>query len=253
VLRRTVEGQAEAFCYNPTRLAGLGLRMDETSEPIQIKGLRDGLLATVTGESWEVLSDAIFAHIDERAEFFRGARLALDVGEHSLRVHALVALRDKLSDRGVSLWAVVSESEVTQNTAQLLGLATRISKPRPEESRQFALDDLGEETALFLNRTLRSGTRVEFEGHVVILGDVNPGAEVVASGSVLVWGRARGLLHAGSKSNPSAVICGLDLSSAQLRIGSAVAEDDVRKPANGPEMVAIGRDGKLESSTWQST
>jgi septum site-determining protein MinC len=227
--------------------------MEESSDPIHIKGTRDGLLVTVAAGAWEELSGALLEQIDARREFFRGARLALDVGGHSLKVHDMVPLRDRLSDRGLALWAVVSESEVTQNTAQLLGLATRISKPRPEEGRQFALDDLGEETALFLNRTLRSGTRIEFEGHVVIVGDVNAGAEVIAAGNVLVWGRARGLLHAGFSANRKAVICGLDLTAAQLRIAGEAAGEDARPSAAGPETVAFGQDGRLHSQSWQST
>ena len=53
-------------------------------------------------------------------------------------VKELVDLRDQLSERGIFLWAVISESPTTEKTAQLLGLATRISKPRPEEGRKFA-------------------------------------------------------------------------------------------------------------------
>jgi len=92
----------------------------------------------------------------------------------------------------------------TEQTAQLLGLATRLfPKPRPEETR-FASSGLSDETALFINKTLRSGTRVEFPGHVVVLGDVNPGAEIVAVGSIIIWGRLRGAVHAGSNGDGSA-------------------------------------------------
>jgi septum site-determining protein MinC len=167
-------------------------------------------------------------------------------------VNELVALRDRLSERGVSLWAVLSESPKTEQTAQLLGLATRISKPRPEDSRSFAVDDLGEETALFLNKTLRSGTRIDFPGHVVVLGDVNPGAEIVAEGSVIVWGRVRGMIHAGSKGNRNAVICALDLSPMQLRIAEEMSA--MLKPQKNPrpEVASIDDDGVLQSELWHS-
>jgi septum site-determining protein MinC len=132
----------------------------------------------------------------------------------------------------------------------LLGLATRISKPRPEESRQFAVENLGEDTALFLNRTLRSGTRIEFSGHVVVLGDVNPGAEIVAEGNVIVWGRVRGMIHAGSKGNRKAMICALDLSPTQLRIADEVSA--VLRPQENPrpEVARINGDGKLQAELW---
>ena len=224
--------------------------MAETKSIIQIKGLRDGLLVSLDDASWEEQRAAIFAQVDAQTSFFQGARLALDVASQVLHVNELVDLRDQLSERGISLWAVISESPTTEKTAQLLGLATRISKPRPEESRQFAVENLGEETALFLNRTLRSGTRIEFGGHVVVLGDVNPGAEIIAGGNVIIWGRLRGMVHAGSKGNRSATICALDLSPTQLRIADEVSA--LLKPQENPrpEMARINKDGKLQAEFW---
>jgi septum site-determining protein MinC len=225
--------------------------MDEQTFPIQIKGLRDGLLITIGNGEWVALESALLEQIHAQQSFFQGARIALDVGSQILRVNELVALRDRLSDRGISLWAVLSESPTTEKTAQLLGLATRISKPRPEETRKFAVDDLGNATALFVNKTLRSGTRIEFPGHVVVVGDVNPGAEVVAGGNVIVWGRVRGMVHAGAKGDSSAYICALDLSPAQLRIADEVSAilNPLRNPR--PEIASLNEDGKLQSSPWE--
>ena len=225
--------------------------MDEQTFPFKIKGLRDGLLITVQDGEWLALEPALLEQIRAQQAFFRGARIALDVGSQILRVNDLVALRDRLSEQGVSLWAVLSESPTTEKTAQLLGLATRISKPRPEETRQFAIDDLGDETALFLSKTLRSGTRIEFPGHVVIFGDVNPGAEIVAEGNVLVWGRVRGMIHAGAKGNTAAYICALDLSPTQLRIASEVSAMLRPQREPRPEIASLNEDGKLQSVPWQ--
>jgi septum site-determining protein MinC len=225
--------------------------METTSPPVvQIKGLRDGLLVTLPGGIWEQQRAVLYEHIDDRKAFFKGARLALDVGGQTLGVNELVELRDGLSERNISLWAVLSESPKTEHTAQLLGLATRISKPRPEETRKFAVEDLGDETALFLNKTLRSGTRIEFAGHVVVLGDVNPGAEIIAEGNVIVWGRVRGVVHAGAKGNRGAVICALDLSASQLRIADEVSA--LLKPQSEPrpEIATINPDGRLQSEAW---
>ena len=225
--------------------------MSETNSLIQIKGLRDGLLVSLDDAPWENQRAALIAQVDAQPAFFQGARLALDVASQILHVKELVDLRDQLSERGIFLWAVVSESPTTESTAQLLGLATRISKPRPEETRQFSVEDLGEETALFLNRTLRSGTRIEFAGHVVVFGDVNPGAEVVAEGSVIIWGRLRGMVHAGSKGNKKAIIGALDLSPTQLRIAEEVAAALNPQQNPRPEVVRINRDGKLQAEIWQ--
>jgi len=224
--------------------------MNETNSLIQIKGLRDGLLVSLDDAPWEQQCSALLLQVDTQPAFFQGARVALDVANQVLRVNELVDLRDRLSERGISLWAVISESPTTENTAQLLGLATRISKQRPEENRQFAVENPGEDSALFMNRTLRSGTRIEYAGHVVILGDVNPGAEIVAEGNVIVWGRVRGMVHAGSKGNRKAMICALDLSPTQLRIADEVSAMLRPQENPRPEVARINDNGKLQAELW---
>lgn len=224
--------------------------MEQAASLVQIKGIRDGLLATFSDASWEAQWAALVTQIDERPSFFQGARLALNVGTQALKVNDLVELRDLLSERNVSLWAVVSESPLTEQTAQLLGLATRISKPRPEEQRPL-VESISEDTALFINKTIRSGTRVEFPGHIVIVGDVNPGAEIVAEGNIVVWGRVRGMVHAGSKGDRNAYICALDLSANQLRIADEVSA--MLKPQKDPqpEVASINSEGHLQAEIWR--
>lgn len=224
--------------------------MSETNSLIQIKGLRDGLLVSLVDAPWDAQLAALMSQVDTQPSFFQGARLALDVASQVLHVNELVNLRDQLSERGIFLWAVVSESPTTEQTAQLLGLATRISKPRPEESRAYAVEDLGEETALFLDRTLRSGTRIEFAGHVVVLGDVNPGAEILAEGNVIVWGRLRGMVHAGSKGDREAVVCALDFSPMQLRIADEATAAMEPQTQSKPQIVRINGSGGLQAADW---
>lgn len=224
--------------------------MEQINSLVQIKGIRDGLLATFADAPWEEQRLALLAQIDERPSFFQGARLAMDVGSQILKVNDLVGLRDFLSERNISLWAVISESSTTEQTSQLLGLATRISKPRPEERK--ADIEVSDDTALFVNKTLRSGVRIEFPGNVVVLGDVNAGAEVIAEGSVIIWGRVRGMIHAGCKGDRSAVICALDLSAMQLRIANEVSA--VLKPPKDPrpEIASINKEGHLQAELWQT-
>jgi septum site-determining protein MinC len=175
----------------------------------------------------------------------------LDIGTQILKVNELVELRDRLSERNVSLWAVISESPTTEQTAQLLGLATRVSKPRPEDQRSFEVQDLGEGTALFVNKTLRSGARVEFAGHVVVLGDVNPGAEIIAEGSVLIWGRLRGAVHAGSKGDESAVVCALDFLPMRLQVAEDAVNISDKKETGRPEMAFI-QEERVIIEPWQA-
>lgn len=225
--------------------------MDELNSLVQIKGLRDSLLVSLSDASWEEQRAALLAQIDAQPGFFQGARLALEVGPQVLKVNDMVQLRDHLSERNVSLWAVVSDSPTTEKTAQLLGLATRIARPRPEEPRRVEAGNVSDETALFINKTLRSGTRIEFGGHVVVLGDVNPGAEIVAEGNVMVWGKLRGSVEAGAKGNENAVVCALDLFPTRLQLAKHVLDSAERKETGKPEM-AVMRNGAIIIESWQS-
>ncbi len=223
--------------------------MDSTTSIVQIKGIRDGLLATFADASWEEQRSALMEQITERSAFFQGARLAMDVGTQVLKVNDLVELRDWLSERNITLWAVVSESPTTESTSQLLGLATRISKPRPEEARHV-LETIPEDTALFVAKTVRSGTRIEYPGHVVVFGDVNPGAEIIADGNVIVWGRVRGVIHAGAKGDREALICALDLSANQIRIAGESSATLKPQKDPRPEIASINKEGKLQAELW---
>jgi septum site-determining protein MinC len=219
------------------------------SSLVQIKGLRDGLLVSLGDAGWPVLQRALLERIEQQPAFFQGARLALDVGSQVLKSADLTALRDQLSGRGITLWAVLSNSPITENTSQILGLATRIHKPRPQEMQ--AVKGIDDETALWINKTLRSGTRVEYAGHIVIFGDVNPGAEVIAGGSVIVWGRLRGVVHAGAQGNREAIVCALDLAPTQLRVADEIAVAPERRGKSLPEVVRL-KDGRLQAEPWIS-
>ena len=78
----------------------------------------------------------------------------------------------------------------------------------------------------FHRGSLRSGQRIETEGSIVIIGDVNSGAEVIASENIVVVGNLRGLAHAGAKGNKNAIIAAGRLDSVQLRISNIVKEID---------------------------
>jgi len=219
------------------------------SNLVQIKGLRDGLLVTLGDAEWEVLHAALLGQIGEKADFFKGAKLALDVGNQDLHVAEITTLRDELSERGIMLWAILSNSSTTENTSQILGLATRLSKLRPETNAPVHPPGT-EDFAMWVKRTVRSGVRLEHEGNVVVLGDVNPGAEIVASGSVIVWGRLRGVVHAGAQGDKEAVVCALDLSPTQLRIAAEIATTPERRSQPYPEMARL-KEGHLVAEPWE--
>ena len=76
----------------------------------------------------------------------------------------------------------------------------------------------------FYRGALRSGQRIEFEGSIVIIGDVNGGAEVVAEENIVILGDLRGLAHAGAKGNLQAIIAANKIYSPQIRIADKIKE-----------------------------
>ena len=76
---------------------------------------------------------------------------------------------------------------------------------------------------LYIHRTHRSGQSITSEGNIVVIGDVNPGAEIVAKGDITIWGVLGGIAHAGSDGNTYSRIRALKLNAIQLRIGDIFA------------------------------
>ena len=76
---------------------------------------------------------------------------------------------------------------------------------------------------LYIQRTLRSGQSITSDGNIVIIGDVNPGSEIIAKGDITVWGILGGIAHAGSEGNVYARIRALKMNAIQLRIADTFA------------------------------
>lgn len=85
---------------------------------------------------------------------------------------------------------------------------------------------------LYLRKTIRSGQSISSDGNIIVIGDVNPGAEIIAKGDITVWGILGGIAHAGSDGNNFARIRALKLNPVQIRIGEVFARrpDTVNLP-----------------------
>jgi septum site-determining protein MinC len=225
------------------------MTLDTQTQPIHIKGVREGLLVTLGDGAWADLRQTLLHQVEEGGDFFKGARMAIDVGSQALSAVDLGSLRDALSDRNIALWAVISTSAKTELTAQVLGLATRLSTPRPERTIHTPEPQMEGESAILVHKTLRSGTKVSSGGHVVVVGDVNPGAEIEAGGSVVVWGRLKGAVQAGKEGDEAATISALDYQPTQVRIANVMASPGHFKKKNQPQ-TALLRDEQIVIEIW---
>jgi septum site-determining protein MinC len=258
-----------------------------SDDRVRIRGTSEGLVITLGAGDLEALLRELDERLSSTASFFRGGRVALHVGPRELDIEDLEALGQTISRNGVSLWAVIGDSVVTRAAAEALGLEAPLplwdapssetaSPPRrewdegpvlsgawPEPRRRVegqletevgdATFRLAKDTDLgiLVHRTLRSGQVVQHPGHVVVIGDVNPGAEIIAGGDVVVWGKLRGVVHAGATGDDEAVVCALSLAPLQLRIGNHIARtpegrEDVPER---PEMASV-QGGEIVAEPW---
>ena len=233
---------------------------------INIRGTSDGVVVNIGAGDWNSLVAELTTRLEQAASFFKGGRVALHVGPRQLSRDEVEYLGALLQQHHMSLWAVVGDSEETRQVVTALGLETELavsrSPARTEPERaQAQLPRLADETggeelpaeggAVLVRRTLRSGQTVRHTGHVVVIGDVNPGAEIIAGGDVVVWGRLRGTVHAGAGGDDDAVVCALVLAPTQLRIGSHIARSPGGEPGRRilPEVASVQGD-QIVAKPW---
>lgn len=214
------------------------------TETVTIKGTSEGLVISLGSGPLQSVLDEMEARLSAKASFFIGGRVALRVGDRALSAEQLEAIGTKLEELGVTLWSVDGEHPTTQVAAQALGLETRIhaiTQPTSEGLEQLPWEEM---TGIVVRRTLRSGQAIHYAGHVTLIGDVNPGAEIVAAGDIIVWGKLRGTAHAGAMGHERAIVCALELAPSQIRIGSRIARPPERgRPPKVPETASIQGDG----------
>jgi septum site-determining protein MinC len=234
---------------------------------IRVRGTRDGLLLSVPEDARAVppraVAAALVAHLEGAEAFFQGADVIIDLGERDITEDEVVYYRTALTERQIEVRGFTASSAQGRAIIRKQGYHPLQIVP-PERAPVTggtgspatapavgAAPEVGE--ALYLRRTLRSGTRVRHHGHLVIVGDINAGAEVAASGDIVVWGAVRGMVHAGALGDDTAIICALSLQPTQLRIGSHYAlppsEKKGRKSDTGPERARL-ENGQVIVESW---
>lgn len=241
-------------------------------DAIVFKGIRQGILVTLPQEGeWAQLAADLASKIDEQIGFFQGANIVLQVGKRGVRQYELSSLITLLQKRDVRLICVISVSATTQGATRKLGLATELDEivepPPPPVAPGISEEVLHENTqsimtapvldsevigteGVLIRRTLRSGKLIRSGGHVVILGDVNAGAKIIAGGDVIVWGRLRGVVHAGANGDEGCMVCALDLQPTQLRIGSLITVIPPSKRRRPRPERAFVENGQIRSEEW---
>lgn len=202
---------------------------------ISIRGRNDGVSIEVGNGKWEELLHALAQRLDHAASFFRGGHVAVNVGGRPLVEGELKALCDIMTAHGMQPTVVRTMSERTFQSALALGIsASHDAKDGAALAvAQPAQSDTSMQQHFVYRGNLRSGQILERAEHILIVGDINPGAHVISDGDIYVWGHLRGIAHAGAGGAPNAIIAALELEPVQLRIGDVIAEGSAGRSDSG--------------------
>lgn len=115
------------------------------------------------------------------------------------------------------------------------------------------IKEFTDENTILIQRTVRSGQTIRYNGNIVVLGDVNPGAEVIAAGNIVVMGVLRGVVHAGAAGETGAIVMAFRLRPTQLRIANHItrAPDGEEDLYQWPEIARI-KDGVVTIELFQT-
>jgi septum site-determining protein MinC len=224
-------------------------------ELFTIKGLKAGptFLFNDQAPFVEVIK-AVEEELARAKGFFRDSPVVLHFGDRVLNKEEWWTLKDVLHREGLLLRYAVATMPTSRELLYKEGLPVRESLLLPAHDTKAVHTGVAKgSNTLYLRRGLRSGQKEVFEGDVVLVGDVNQGAEILAGGDTIVVGSLRGMVHAGYPDNKDAVVIALNLIPLQLRIGPFIAraeEGSNHRRARHPEVARV-KDERIVIEPYQ--
>lgn len=171
------------------------------NENIIIKGKKEGLEILLPAKcNFSEVFDELKSKLDENKSFFEGLN-NVNVVYSALTPQNMMEIKTLFQERLED--AKVSFTDKTK--------------------KDLKKDTVSNTKSLYLKETIRSGQKIEFEGNIIVLGDVNAGAELIAAGDILIMGTFRGLAHAGALGDEKSVVTAIKLQPVQIRIANLIA------------------------------
>lgn len=237
---------------NPDELALPGHRVNDNSQ-VQLKSKEGRLLLILPSESQVSASELTWSDIWQQirqrlsaGDRFRVSNTPVHLMAQDRLVDArqLQELAEALIEVQLRLISVSTSRRQTAIAAVTSGYSVEQLQPVTSLSSEPAATGIPQEDALYLEMTVRSGVEIRHPGTVILLGDLNPGGIVIADGDIIIWGRLRGIAHAGAGGNSECLIMALQMEPTQLRIADAVARAPEKPPMQfSPEVAHITPQG----------
>jgi septum site-determining protein MinC len=209
---------------------------------IKIKGKTGGLfeIEIQLQSSYSDIRSSIQQKLSRNKAFFNGAGAKILITGKTLSDTQKSDLRSMFqTDYDITNVSFNDEGEKAEEPANNRSVAVKRaanSDDHENDNINLVSKNYFNAKSIFVTHTLRSGQRIECEGDVVVLGDVNDGAEVIAGGSIAVMGSLRGLAHAGAMGRRDVVVAANALMPKQLRISGKIAIFPDNKQSDIPEV-----------------
>ena len=192
-------------------------------------------------ETWQELKHLLQA---KKQSWVAGTKVSLVAQDRLIDARQLQTIAETLDEVKLRLETISTSRRQTAVAAATSGYS--VQQTTVQQSLGEKLDKPPSILAepLYLQTTLRSGVEIRHPGTIVIFGDLNPGGKAIAAGDIFVWGRLRGVAHAGAQGDRRCRIAALKMEFTQLRIANAVARSPKVRPKRLiPELAFITTDG----------
>lgn len=245
-----------------------------------IRGRGLGLEVHLAGRDFDAAMAELTARLSERGDFYRGTAAKVVCGETPLADEQLDRLRAVFAAAGIEL-GPVEQAPGGEELARRRAMRPKRELKLSDAARTLVADFAGARADIADRRrrgdtsvrrvnvdaaappaappphvapppgtlyhvgTLRGGQALHHAGNIVVIGDVNPGTELVATGDIVVFGRLLGVAHAGAQGDNDAKVYALALQATQLRIASVIAVDEEHAHVASEPEVAFVRDGRI--------
>lgn len=187
---------------------------------VEFKGTKDGIVLQIRPfNSFDEVIESVKEKLDKSQQFFSGATIiGVEglIGEEKNRNWLYHFLTDTYDLQVKSLDSMMKIDPIKEEIIE-----TEIVEEIDEPSIKML--DYNEFDTKIVKHNLRSGMSVVYDGNIVIIGDVNPGAEISAGGNVIVMGKLRGMVHAGKFGDKSTYVIASKLLPTQIRITNVIA------------------------------
>lgn len=206
---------------------------------ITFKATVNGLILIMKEEDdFSTVIEQVESKLATAGKFFKGASISVKYRGRKLIKEEEDQISRLMAEKTGAEIRTFEEDTEEPVSAQIMEQASPSEK---FNIKKFHFTGIHEGTTKFYRGTVRSGQLVSFDGNLVVIGDVNPGGEVEATGNVMVMGSLRGTVHAGADGNKEAVVVALNLQPTQLRIADVITRspDEKARSTYIPELAFI--------------